>query len=910
MNNLQLTDLKLKYLILDCEVLEDYFSLQIKNENSKVSVIEIECDEGFYKLYELFKTFTRSGYFYSIDYDPVIINCICKICENSVSDINWNLRKISDYIIYKKLNYFRLNREFWVDHYFKFKNNDPTAKSNELFQRSIEAFSSNETAYDFLNNYGYLMGQSKVFKNMNFLSIPKINFYFSIRQDKSLIPTISLKNLQLIDEGYNVKFDLVKYRRMADIKRDGKYEEFKKYGINDVLSLEKQFLKKPKEDILKRYYAYIAVKEINPDFEISDDILYSENNTNLICEILKLDSLDSNEEYRNNLEIDYVKYINTPDEKFNNFVNFVQNNQHIQNDRELKENYCEFYNTNYINDDKDIYDENKVTTIINSFDEIHFLNKFNDIKVKFGLGGLHGALINYLESENMQHKDYKSQYPAIILQYKELFKNVINVELYEAVYNLKFKIDDEIQQLKFENRELLNRIDENGNDGADIAEYEEREKHIKFLENIYKGIKLILNTAYGLINSNFKIPISCKALGRFICLKGQSLLLNLCYEFMNSCKLININTDGIILKKMIDCILNINDDNYFILEDTNIDYLVQNDVNNYIAKIGKKFKKKGMFNLKIKQWINKNEKLSINLENAINIIQDKDHKVKPTYFDKRWFSPEIVDKEWYFTNKEKGQLIIKQTKKPEILSIQNNSDEIENLYFTDKKEDCINSLYLKYAIIIKDQILNFTYNSSKKVNTAYYEEKLIADSEENIKEKRKKKRELHKLFNSKTIGLVGYKGKNKFNSYFKQEPIRPLIQYTMTDILSSTYCSGFSIENNNTNKEDPYIIFDVDLYDKKTGTIKAGWQITTDFIQKLKATDTFQCWNEKTKKFNRKYIFINHSNFLTTWNIVFKKLHHYIELLDKATIYTCKDLGDVKYNCNWNKVKELPPNLI
>ena len=95
MNNLQLTDLKLKYLILDCEVLEDYFSLQIKNENSKVSVIEIECDEGFYKLYELFKTFTRSGYFYSIDYDPVIINCICKICENSVSDINWNLRKIS-----------------------------------------------------------------------------------------------------------------------------------------------------------------------------------------------------------------------------------------------------------------------------------------------------------------------------------------------------------------------------------------------------------------------------------------------------------------------------------------------------------------------------------------------------------------------------------------------------------------------------------------------------------------------------------------------------------------------------------------------------------------------------------------------------------------------------------------------
>jgi len=109
---------------------------------------------------------------------------------------------------------------------------------------------------------------------------------------------------------------------------------------------------------------------------------------------------------------------------------------------------------------------------------------------------------------------------------------------------------------------------------------------------IVDGLKLIMNTAYGLINSNYKLPISCKVLGRFICLKGQALLLNLAYKIISfdaNIKLINVNTDGLIIKlpdeKNHDYIQHIIDDDrngYFTLGSDKIDLLVQSDVNSYI----------------------------------------------------------------------------------------------------------------------------------------------------------------------------------------------------------------------------------------------------------------------------------------------------------------------------------------
>lgn len=901
-------DLDIKYLIIDTEVLEDYFSFQYKNEKSEVKVIEITNDKGFHNFYELLEKATRPMYFYSIDYDKVILNAICKMVESNTTNINYKLRNINDFIIRGGINYFRLNREFWVDNFFKFKNSCPELKNKELIKRSIEAFKGNQTEYEFLNTHLNIIGQSKLFKSLIINSIPKIMYYFSVRKDKSLIPTISLKNLQLVNEGYKVEFDFNKYTRISDIKKDNNYEYFIKYSKNDITSLEKEFLKKPKSDIIDRLYAVEAVKELKPDLNISKSAIYGENNTELICQILKLQDHEDKKELRNNFNFNYKEYIKTPDNKFNNFVEFVNNSTHIKHDREIKTNYCEFYKREVIQDDKEILNSfGEIETKINSFDEIHIKTKINDIRIKIGFGGLHGAIPNYYNTNILDLYDYKSQYPSIILQYPELFKHVINVDLYRAIYEKRFKIKEEIKQLIKEQNESLVRIDKGGNDGA---EFEAIEEHIKYLTKIEKGLKLILNTAFGLINSNYNIPIACKTLGRFICLKGQSLLLNLCYKVMNDYKIINVNTDGVMVdRSMSDIIIEFTKDGYFELGVEKFKTMIQNDVNNYLGILENGYsKKKGMYNIKIKQKINKNEKLAVNLQNAINTIIGKEVVIEPCYFDKKWFDTEISNQAWYFTTKDKGEIIIKRTKKPEILSIV--IDGIpENLYFTNDKSKADYKLYFHYAEIIKDQLLNFKYISKNKINNMYYEEILEYHDTETIKSKRQIKRSLNKLFDSKGIGFVGYKFKNKVNSFVYQQPIKTLVQYTMTDILKSTYCTGFSIDNN-TKADKKYIIIDIDIYDKTTGTAKKGWNIVKPYISELNKLNTFQCWNLKTLKYNRKFVFQYDLDFIEYWKKHLEsKLYPYIEIIDKATIYTLDELGDVKYDCNWLNPLEIPKDL-
>lgn len=343
-------------------------------------------------------------------------------------------------------------------------------------------------------------------------------------------------------------------------------------------------------------------------------------------------------------------------------------------------------------------------------------------------------------------------------------------------------------------------------------------------------------------------------------------------------------------------------DGYFNVSIKTIDKLVQNDVNNYIGISGSRLKKKGMFNLSIKQWINKNEKLAPNIYNAIRLITDKKIEIKPIYFDRRYFSSEILDKPWYFTSKERGNQIIKNLKKPEIISIDN-----QPIYFTQNKNNADFEIYKKYAEITKNKILNFTFHKSKNNNLAYFEEKLIEDSPVNINEKRAMKRALGKLFGNKQIGMVGYKGKNKAVSYVNQEPIKPLIQYTMTDILKSTYCTGFLVENNKYNSELPLIIIDVDIYDKNTGVAKKGWQVVKPLLAELKKFNTFECWNSRTQKYNKKYIFFN-PNKIMDLNLL-KEYRDFIEILDRATIFTLPGLGDIEYNCNWVKPINFPENI-
>lgn len=480
---------------------------------------------------------------------------------------------------------------------------------------------------------------------------------------------------------------------------------------------------------------------------------------------------------------------------------------------------------------------------------------------------LHAAKDNY-KGDNLEHSDYTSQYTSIILQYKELFRNIINVDLYEAIYNMRVEYKSKLKTLEY-----------------CTDEYNE-------CVIIVEGLKLILNSAYGLINSNFNLPISCKTLGRFICLKGQSLLLNLLEKLINP---INVNTDGIIWKNdgslNVDKIIKEDENGYFKLDNTKIEKLIQNNVNNYIKVVNGRMRTKGKYNISIKQRINTDEKLSVNLENALRIYQGKEIKCDPIYFGKKIDIKHGTDIPYFLTNEKDGYTAIKALKKPLILSI-----DKELYYFTSDKNKADINVYKHFAKITLDKIYKFEIFTKTKKIIPFIEYPIIKDSEENNNIKNKMKRKFYRIFGSEHIFFGGFRGDLKATSFVNNKPVSGLSHYKKTEISNSTFCKGFGVSPDNE-----FLIIDVDIYDKKTGKNKEGYEICNDIIEALEQSNTFTCWNDATIKYgNKKYIFANPSNKRFKINPEYAK---YIELLtNKAMIWSLPNCTPTYFN---NEVKPI-----
>lgn len=823
-----------KYLIIDTECLQDYFSFQYRNEAmTETTVIECENDSQIHNFYnEVLKNVTRTMFHYSIDYDSTMINFLCKLIEKEYTNINYHMRFLND-LIMKGFNYFQINKYFWCDCFFKYM----------TFEESIEKTKLKypQASY-FLDNYSNLLGKSPIFKKLKFSSIPKMMFYYTIKPDRTMIPSISLKNLQLIKEGYNVKVDLGQITSIKDVSR----ETFIEYSKNDVDFLYRFFEENILPKIDEKYQAIQAVKSIS-NKEIDENVIYAENNTALIVEVLSIENPIKD------LELNYREYINTDNKRFNDFVNYINDNQDEKLDKTLKTNFSESYIDDDYNRDEEL--------VINSFDEI----QLNGTTCKIGLGGIHGAIPNCIE-ENLTHLDYRSQYPSIILQHKELFSKLIDIDLYEAIYNLK------CYELKQKLSSAKNRYDEIVIKDGNVKELELIDEEYNKLNGLMRGVKLILNSSYGLINSNFNLPISNKKLGRFICLYGQSLIINLVSKLPMDTKLININTDGIIIQ--LDQEINIPDDGYFVLGIDKYKKLIQKDVNNYILD----YKTKGCFKVGIKNQINTSG-VKQNLINAVNLLQNKEVKSLPIYFNKKYYTD--TDKRYYLTTKDKGEVKIKNTVKPEIVGLSG-----EEFYFTTDFSKADINVYKKYAEITKQRIFDFELEKKQVIN--YFEHIIVKDLDENIKEKRKVRRQLMKVLGTKKIGLAGFKGNLKISCY-DEKPIKPLIQYNMTQIMESTDCQSLTLFD--------LIIVDIDIYDKNTGKAKSGWQEIIPLLEKLKESNTFECWNSKTKNFNRKYVFIGSLETIPK--------SKYFEIIKKGVIWSRNKF----YDCNFKEPKKLPENM-
>ena len=189
-----------------------------------------------------------------------------------------------------------------------------------------------------------------------------------------------------------------------------------------------------------------------------------------------------------------------------------------------------------------------------------------------GLGGLHGAIPNYIEESSntriILNADVESYYPSMIIEFDYLSRNVPDKQLFVDIRNERFEAKH------------------SGN------------------KKVSNALKLPLNTVFGAQLNQYN-DLYDPLMGRSICITGQLLLIELANRLLEipTLRLIQSNTDGImfsvdkIYREKAESIIKFWQDKTRLgMEIDEIDKVVQKDVNNYcILMSNGKVKVKGGF---------------------------------------------------------------------------------------------------------------------------------------------------------------------------------------------------------------------------------------------------------------------------------------------------------------------------
>ena len=169
-----------------------------------------------------------------------------------------------------------------------------------------------------------------------------------------------------------------------------------------------------------------------------------------------------------------------------------------------------------------------------------------DNEIVFGFGGLHGQNTKKKRFENVINLDVASLYPSIIVNHKILGT---------ATKKYKEILDERI-----------------------------RIKHTD--PDKQAGLKLILNSVYGLLKSEYSLLNNPKA-STTVCAIGQAILYDLSKRLSSTCEIVQINTDGVAFIPFTDDYKTIwkewENDYNLTLEREDFSTFWQRDVNNYIA---------------------------------------------------------------------------------------------------------------------------------------------------------------------------------------------------------------------------------------------------------------------------------------------------------------------------------------
>lgn len=183
----------------------------------------------------------------------------------------------------------------------------------------------------------------------------------------------------------------------------------------------------------------------------------------------------------------------------------------------------------------------------------------------FAWGGIHGAVDNYRGEGLFLNIDVASYYPALMIEYNFLSRNVVDPEKYR-------QIRDERIRLKKEKNPMQ------------------------------QPYKIVLNSTYGAMKDKYNALYDPRQANN-VCVGGQLLLLDLIEKLEPHCKIVQSNTDGAIVKldnNDVDLIKAIcgewEERTRMVLEFETFERIFQKDVNNYIViHTDKTYKSKGAY---------------------------------------------------------------------------------------------------------------------------------------------------------------------------------------------------------------------------------------------------------------------------------------------------------------------------
>lgn len=139
-------------------------------------------------------------------------------------------------------------------------------------------------------------------------------------------------------------------------------------------------------------------------------------------------------------------------------------------------------------------------------------------------GGLHGALLSYFYIGKMWMVDVASYYPNMMLNFNLTPRSQKDPNAYRNLVERRMKVKSSIKTLKAEGKDS-------------------EAKHAKILSNI---LKLPINTVSGCMKAPFSKLFDQKH-NNYMCITGQLLLIDLIEHIEPYCKLIQSNTDGILI---------------------------------------------------------------------------------------------------------------------------------------------------------------------------------------------------------------------------------------------------------------------------------------------------------------------------------------------------------------------------